>query len=179
MNPYGYVHNPLSWVDPHGLSGTSVVPPSAANSFEVFQNRSKGMFSTEADARKAYDLLQKKDWTTLEKMMPPGSWPPNGGFADITPTILQPGTKIDRFGGRTIDGKFVDTGDYAAQAGALFEVRALPADSITRPYNVYEVIKPLKADMGPAIPWFGQPGMGTQYQFKKSISDLIDQGYIK
>ncbi|WP_340608146.1 RHS repeat domain-containing protein [Xenorhabdus bharatensis] len=66
VNPYGYVHNPTNRIDPLGLSGTSKLI-AEANSFKVFQNRSKGMFSTEAEARKAYELLQKKDWPALEK----------------------------------------------------------------------------------------------------------------
>ncbi|PHM69409.1 glycohydrolase toxin TNT-related protein [Xenorhabdus kozodoii] len=178
-NPYGYVHNPANRIDPLGLSGTSKIAATGSNSFEAFKGRSEGMFATEADARKAYELIQKKDWTTLEKMMPPKSWPPNRGFVNVTPTTLQPGTKIDRYGGWYENGEFIDKGNFVAEAGAPFKVRALPANDINRPYTVYEVVKPIKADMGQAIPWFGQPGMGTQYELSSKLNELVRDGSIK
>ncbi|WP_053014237.1 glycohydrolase toxin TNT-related protein [Xenorhabdus griffiniae] len=178
FNPYSYVHNPSKWVDPLGLSGTSKLV-AEANSFDAFKGRSEGMFANEADARKAYELLQKKDWPALEKMMPENSWPPNRGFVDVTPTTLQPGSKIDRYGGWYENGEFVDKGNFVAQAGAPFEVRALQANDINRPYTVYEVVEPIKADMGKAIPWFGQPGMGTQYELSSRLNELVRDGKIK
>ncbi|WP_274723956.1 glycohydrolase toxin TNT-related protein [Xenorhabdus bovienii] len=179
FNPYGYVHNPTGWVDPFGLSGTSQVPADA-NSWNKFQARSAGgMFKSRTEAAKAYHLWKKQDWAALEKMMPPGSWPPNRGFVHVTPTTLQPGTKIDRYGGWYENGEFIDKGNFVAQAGAPFKVRALPANDINRPYTVYEVVKPIKADMGPAIPWFGQPGMGTQYELSAKLNELVRDGSIK
>ncbi|MGJ0578241.1 TNT domain-containing protein [Xenorhabdus bovienii] len=180
MNPYGYVYNPAKWVDPFGLAGTSVVNH---NSWNKFQSRSTGMFSSRAEAAKAYHLWKKQDWAALEKMMPPGAWPPNSGFVHVTPTTLQPGTKIDRYGGwYDKNGVFNDTGTFVAPAGATFESRALQQAALEKPYKVYEVIKPIKADSGPAIPWFGQKGMGMQHDFKpygNDIQTLLDGSFIK
>jgi len=43
----------------------------------------------------------------------------------------------------------------------------------------YEVIAPVHADAGPAIPWFDQPGGGTQYELSKSISQLLAENKIR
>ncbi|MDN0012390.1 TNT domain-containing protein [Providencia stuartii] len=168
------MHNPTGFIDRFGVACCPSI-----NTWNDFQSRSKGQFSSRTEAAKAYQLWKNKDWAALEKMMPPGAWPPNGGFVSITRTTLQPGMQVDRYGGRMVNSVFNDTGTYVAQAGVPFEVRALPVGDINRPYTVYEVVKPLPADMGPAIPWFGQPGMGTQYKFTDGIDDLIAQGYLK
>ena len=105
----------------------------------------------------------------------------DGGF-DGPPTIaeIQPGTRIDRYGGGFENGQFVDTGDFVAPSGVPFEQRSLPASSINRPYQEYEVLKPIpNVNSGTAAPWFGQPGGGTQYQFPMSIDDLVEQGFIR
>ncbi|WP_420488957.1 glycohydrolase toxin TNT-related protein [Phytobacter diazotrophicus] len=39
-----------------------------------------------------------------------------------------------------------------------FERRTLPLDTLNKPYKVNEVLVPIHADTGPAIPWFNQPG---------------------
>lgn len=44
----------------------------------------------------------------------------------------------------------------------------------------YEVLKPItNVQEGPAIPWHGQSGMGTQYELPKGIDQLLDEGFIK
>ncbi|MCP9268597.1 glycohydrolase toxin TNT-related protein, partial [Xenorhabdus sp. XENO-1] len=176
LNPYGYVHNPANWIDPFGLAGTSTVNQNPWNSFQA---RSKGGFSSRTETAKAYELWKKQDWAALEKMMPSGAWPPNRGFVHVTPTTLQPGTKLDRYGGKFENDKHVDNGNFVAPAGVPFEVRALPAGDINRPYSVYVVKKPIQADVGPAIPWFGQPGMGTQYELSSRIKQLIADGSLE
>jgi hypothetical protein len=54
----------------------------------------------------------------------------------------------------------------------------LPPNNASKPYSVYEVVKPFKVQAGPAKPWFGQPGKGMQYELPKSIQELIEEGYI-
>ncbi|EOG1934974.1 TNT domain-containing protein [Providencia stuartii] len=149
------------------------------NIWNDFQSRSKGQFSSRTEAAKAYQLWKNQDWVALEKMMPPGAWLPNRGFVHVTPTTLQPGSRIDRYGGWYENGIFVDKGNFVAPAGAPFEVRALKAEDINRPYTVYEVVKPIDANVGPAIPWFGQPGVGTQYELSAKLNELILDGSIK
>ncbi|WP_193775916.1 MULTISPECIES: hemagglutinin repeat-containing protein [unclassified Pseudovibrio] len=99
-------------------------------------------------------------------------WPRNDGFLGKPQNvILQPGMKIDRYG--------QTTGGYLSPVGTPFEKRALPPNSANMPYTVYEVLKPIPVKKGPAAPWFGQPGGGTQFQLQKArVQDLIDDGYI-
>jgi hypothetical protein len=43
-----------------------------------------------------------------------------------------------------------------------------------------EVIKPIpQVQSGVAAPWFGKPGLGTQYQLPMSIDELVRAGFIK
>ena len=106
-----------------------------------------------------------------------------GGMYAGEPTIteFQPGRTFDRFGGRYDDkGNFTDQGKFAAPIDVPFENRALPDSSLNSPYRQYEVLKPIPGvNAGPASPWFGKPGMGTQYQLPMSIDELVTQGYIK
>ncbi len=60
-----------------------------------------------------------------------------------------------------------------------FESRALPLDALNKLYKVYEALGPIHADAGPAIPWFNQPGKGTQLELSKSISQLLAEGKIR
>ena len=67
-----------------------------------------------------------------------------------------------------------------AKAGEPFENRALPLDTLKKPYKQYEVIKPIpEVQAGQAIPWFGQTGKGLQYELPLSIDDLVAKGYLK
>jgi hypothetical protein len=100
-------------------------------------------------------------------------YPPNNGF-DGTPTntTLQPGTKIDRYGGNP-DGKFF------SDPGTPFSNRAMPGSTPPSQYAVYEVLKPLNVQSGKIAPWFGQPGGGTQYLTEKEVTYLIEKGYLR
>lgn len=107
-------------------------------------------------------------------------WPPSNGVVPGTEfqTILPVGTRLDRYGPI---GK--DT-DFVAPAGTPLGQRALPPGSETRPLVRLEVIKPLPVEQSNVMPWFGQPGMGIQYQTTTgstglSIMDLIQMGYLK
>ena len=61
-----------------------------------------------------------------------------------------------------------------------FDQRALPNSTLDKPYNRYEVIKPIpNTDSGKAAPWFDKPSGGTQMDLPMSIDDLIDGGYIR
>lgn len=95
------------------------------------------------------------------------------GFTNIEKVTLSVGTQLDRFGH--------EGGRFLAPLGASFESRALPISSnVPSDLKFYKVIKPLQVDAGPAIPWFNQKGMGTQYfTGEKNIAQLIDEGYLK
>jgi hypothetical protein len=84
---------------------------------------------------------------------------------------LESGTMIDRYGG--------PSGYFASPKGTPFGARALPDEALEKPYLQYEVLKPVNVNSGKATPWFGQPGLGTQYEFSKSIQQLIDDGVLR
>lgn len=111
-----------------------------------------------------------------------GGWiyPPNDGFAG-KPIVkmMQPPAKIDRYGGFYKDGIFEDRGNFLSDAGASFGSRALPADSLNKPYKSYSVMQAFEVKSGPAASWFDQPGGGMQHKTEKIISVLIERGYIK
>jgi hypothetical protein len=75
---------------------------------------------------------------------------------------------------------FKDSGTFVAPDGASFPSRALPEATLGKPYNHYEVVKPIPGvKEGPAIPWFGQPGKGMQYELPPGgIDQLIKDGFI-
>jgi hypothetical protein len=143
-------------------------------------------------AKQAYELYAKKDWAALEKLFNEkglnDGWPPNRGFIDMKPGVLKAGDSFDRFGGKIgDDGKFVDTGRFVAPFGADFGGRALPqthlnGDPVTgeKPeFKGYKILKDIPVTEGDAIPWFGQPGGGKQYELPKGgIDKLIADGYI-
>ncbi|OUY05871.1 hypothetical protein CAP51_14200 [Acinetobacter populi] len=97
-----------------------------------------------------------------------GIWPPNsGGYATKPAETLQPGTIVDRYG--------YPGGSYVSPVGTPFEQRALPSSSLNKPYSQYEVIQPINpVSESKILPWFGQPGQGTQYKLPKSVSELLD-----
>ncbi len=110
---------------------------------------------------------------------PANRWPPNRGFAgNPSKKTLQEGEVLTRYG--------ENTGSFASPQGVPFEQRALPPESLQKPFQQYEVIKPFDVDAGPAAPWFGQPGGGMQYDVSNSVvsnhtnfQHLINLGYLK
>jgi hypothetical protein len=68
-----------------------------------------------------------------------------------------------------------------APEGTPVWIRSLvPGTVESKPYNVYEVAKPVKVLSGKSAPWFGQGGGGKQYKFRTSIGDAIDvEGYLR
>jgi hypothetical protein len=125
-----------------------------------------------------------------------GSWryPPDDGFliADGQPvefpsTLVQ-GEKVDRFGS--------EYGSFLAPADTPYANRSIPPQSLddfdpafTCNYHLYLVLKPFEAETGPIAPFFGQPGLGLQYELvssllpgdpaKASVMWLISEGYLK
>ena len=102
----------------------------------------------------------------------PSAYPPSSGFLGTPqPQVLPTGTLIDRFG--------AEAGSYAAPYGTSFSARSLPPAAATSPYSVYEVLKPFQVDTGPSTPWFGQPGLGTQYKLPTPVQQLRQSGYLE
>ncbi|KAI9646027.1 hypothetical protein NHQ30_005465 [Ciborinia camelliae] len=79
--------------------------------------------------------------------------------------ILPVGTLLDRFGGEK-------TGTYLSSADTPYSQRSLPPSNLNDnadypgfpyDYHVYRVMQNLTVVGGPIAPWFGQPGLGTQF----------------
>ena len=140
-------------------------------------------------ARQAHDLFIENKWGELETLFNRnginGGWPPNRGFISVKTTELPENTVFDRYGGYTDSktGKFKDSGGFVAKEEVEFPNRALPEsykDPKVKPKHAYRVIKKITdVKEGEAIPWFGQPGKGTQYELPAGIDELIAGGYIE
>ncbi|PLR77051.1 hypothetical protein CU633_12615 [Bacillus sp. V3-13] len=99
-------------------------------------------------------------------------WPPNRGFiGEIQDITLEPGTRIDRYG--------YEGGTFVSPVGTPYEMRALAPGTNQKPYNVYEVVKPVNVQSGRIAPWFDEPGLGIQHEFNKSIKELIEEGTLR
>ncbi|HPF14986.1 MAG: TNT domain-containing protein [Planctomycetes bacterium] len=99
-------------------------------------------------------------------------YPANGGFAGRPQSVtLTRETIIDRFGS--------DGGRFASPVGTPFPARSLKPELENGPYARYQVVKPLPVHSGPAVPWFGQPGGGTQHFLGRPVRELVQDGYLK
>jgi len=81
-------------------------------------------------------------------------------------------------------------GSYISAADVPYSQRALPPSNLdTNPsppdfpydYHIYKVLKPLTVVGGPIAPWFGQPGLGTQFYTSVTGNNmaLIAAGYLE
>ena len=84
---------------------------------------------------------------------------------------LQPGTRVDRYG--------AETGKFVSPEGTPYSNRALPPNSNVCPYHIYEIKKPIEVQSGKVASWFGEPGGGIQYQFTRSIDELINSEVLR
>jgi hypothetical protein len=99
-------------------------------------------------------------------------YPPNrGAFGTPTSEVLQNGTLVDRIGH--------NGGTFVAPFGTPIPMRALPPSAVAKPYNVFKVTNPLTVQSSRTAPWFGQPGLGQQYELPISVEDAIIGGYLK
>ncbi|TPE68209.1 T7SS effector LXG polymorphic toxin [Halalkalibacterium halodurans] len=99
-------------------------------------------------------------------------WPINDGFEGVAKdATLRPGTRIDRYG--------FESGTFVSPEGISYEMRSLAPGTKSKPYHVYEVLKPIEGFEGKIAPWFDEVGGGVQYKLTKSIQELIDEGYLR
>ncbi|MES2415605.1 MAG: hemagglutinin repeat-containing protein [Pseudomonadota bacterium] len=128
-------------------------------------------------------VAKQANWVT------PGGrpiYPPGNGAVPGTEfqTVLPAGTKVDRYGAIGANT------DFLAPAGIPLGQRALPAGSELRPLVKLEVLRPLPMQQSNVTPWFGQEGMGVQFQsttgglvlpggVPATIENLIKAGYLK
>ena len=154
------------------------------NSVEDFKNPANGLLGDQA-----WDLWKSEKWSELEDLFKKNNlnfdtrrnvyWPPNRGFIDFDIEPLALGNEFDRYGGYFDKGVFIDGGNFVSPNGASFGSRALPAQTLNEPYRKYKVIKEIPGvKKGTSAPWFGQEGMGTQYELPYSIDELLKAEYI-
>ena len=100
------------------------------------------------------------------------NWPENNGFAH-TPIdeVLQPGTRIDRYGS--------DFGSFVSPEGTPYEMRAVAPGTDQRPYSIFEVVEPINIKSGSIAPWFSEPGGGIQYLLPDTVDELLDAGILR
>jgi hypothetical protein len=135
-------------------------------------------------AEKAWNYFCNEEWTQLELLFKKnglnGGWPPYRGFIDYIISKLEVGTIIDRYGGRLQNNSFTDKGFFVSTPDVEFEARSLESETKKAIYKKYKVIKPISdVKMGNAIPWFGQKGLGTQYELPLSIDYLLKNNFIE
>lgn len=98
-------------------------------------------------------------------------FPPNDGFKGTPQDVtLAPGTMIDRYG--------QPGGRFLSPVGTPYGARALPYDKAKMDYHVYEVRAPLPVKAGEIVPWFDEPGGGTQYMTAAPVTQLIAEGSL-
>ena len=100
------------------------------------------------------------------------NWPKNDGF-ESTPIdeVLQPGTRIDRYGS--------DFGSFTSPEGIPYEMRAVAPGTKLKPYSVFEVVEPINVKAGKIAPWFDEPGGGIQYLLPDTVDELLDAGVLR
>jgi len=102
----------------------------------------------------------------------PIAWPPDDGFeGPAVRETLPIGMQIDRYG--------FEGGTFLSPKGTPIEMRSLAPGTTAKPYNIYEVTKPIAVLSGKTAPWFGQPGGGIQYELPMPVTEAISEGYLK
>ncbi|MET8816291.1 TNT domain-containing protein [Streptomyces sp. NPDC004549] len=124
-------------------------------------------------------------WQTDQQNKSGWWYPDNDGFVlrDGRPVhetrTLAAGQMVDLFG----SGR----GNFLAPQGTPYIRRAIPPTNLDEynasdpayNYHLYKVVKPFTVEAGPIRPWFGQPGLGTQYVTNTSIPNLVNAGNLK
>jgi hypothetical protein len=132
----------------------------------------------------AWKLWVSRKWKQLELLFTKnnlnGGWPPARGAIELRIISLRPGTLLVRYGGYTdAAGIFQDKGTFVNPTGVSFSQMALPDNTLLKPFKRYRVSKQINSvRAGRAIPWFGKPGLGLQYELPYTVNDLIQQGFL-
>ena len=109
----------------------------------------------------------------LNKNLPAPYWPPNrGALGEVRSITLPVGTLVDRYG--------YPGGTFVSPVGTPYPMRALPTGSNQKPYTMYKVLKPIdNVAASKIMPWFGEIGLGKQYESPKSVKSYIEAGHLE
>ncbi|MDM0087151.1 MULTISPECIES: hemagglutinin repeat-containing protein [unclassified Variovorax] len=119
---------------------------------------------------------EKAGWKTAEGKT---WWPPENGKVPGTDQIVQLkiGQRLDRYGGTS------DKSTFLAPADTPLGKRALPDSTNLSVHDEYIVLKPFRVEESRSMPWFGQEGMGLQYETsrgsEKTIAKLVEDGFLR
>ncbi|TDD22745.1 DUF4237 domain-containing protein [Actinomadura sp. KC06] len=115
-------------------------------------------------------LLDPRNTVQTGPFEPLKGEPPLSLLRDRHVMELAAGTEVDRYGG--------SEGNVTYAARTPYPRRSLPREWQDRPYHVYRLQRAEEALTGTAVPWFGQPGGGTAYVFRRSIAELMTDGVL-
>ena len=123
-----------------------------------------------------WKLWEAENWAELNSYIYKNglndSFPTAQGFVNVEVVSLKVGDSIDRY--NSIYGQFF------APKGAPFGGRSLPDTDRYHPYTAYVVTKQIDSVLkGKAIPWYGEPGLGTQFMTRKHDIELLKEGYLQ
>lgn len=167
----------LLFVSAGTASGHVVVANSASSpvSQAAIRARVEANVTQSAAARASsnFDTFVQSEGRLYEQL---DIWPPNmGRVGPVEIVDLQPGAIIDRFG--------LPNGRFLAPQGTPFPSRALPSSyEAAKPYFMYEVVRPIPGVIqSRALPWFGKPGMGVQFELPRSSTNYLNpnNGYVR
>jgi RHS repeat-associated protein len=98
---------------------------------------------------------------------------PKESFASSETGTVSEGTVVERLGR--------PSGRYASEPGASVSERGMPPGSEALPRHRYVVVRPQKAQIGPAagVPAFAAEGGAKQYLFDRPIDELLRQGILR
>ncbi|MFI0371307.1 TNT domain-containing protein [Actinomadura sp. 1N219] len=115
-------------------------------------------------------LLDPRNTVQTGPFEPLRGEPPLSLLRDRHVMELAAGTEVDRYGG--------SEGNVTYAARTPYPRRSLPREWQDRPYHVYRLQRAEETLTGTAVPWFGQPGGGTAYVFRRSIAELMADGVL-
>ena len=178
-----------------GVKGAAATSSAVSNFFvsqgisvaEETSARIASNFGREGDAftAAAERMVAARDagWKTADGRI---WWPPGSGEVPGTEfkTTLAVGTRVDRYGGTGSNSTFL------APVNTPLEQRAMSPTTNTALRDEYIVLKPLPVEQSNTMPWFGQSGMGQQFNTGQggltlkngkpaTIENLVESGYLE
>lgn len=101
-----------------------------------------------------------------------------GRFVNQDPIGLIGGANLYAFAPNT--NKWLDVLGLNKNLPTPYPMRALPPGSNQKPYTIYKVLKPIdNVAASKIMPWFGEIGLGTQYELPKSVKSYIEAGHLE
>jgi len=71
------------------------------------------------------------------------------------------------------------TGRYVSPPGTGLGARGLPSSYPYHQETLWEVVKPIRMEVGLSAPWKDSPGMGIQYRMQQTEQELWDAGALR